>query len=135
MGRDLGPAPSLVTPETLANFKTITLEEYIDGYLASKINGKSIWFYILYEIRGYGIYWSIEHRATVNSEKERLSIARFHNIQIGRDLGSAPSLVTPETLAMFKIITLEEYIDGYLASKINRKSYLDAVRIKHEIHE
>nr|AFK45966.1 unknown [Medicago truncatula] len=88
----------------------------------------------LLEIMTNGIYRSIEHRATANSEKERISVAGFHNIQMGRDLGPAPSLVTPETPAMFKAITLEEYVNGYLASKIKGKSYLDVVRIKNDIH-
>jgi hypothetical protein len=52
-----------------------------------------------------GIYKSIEHRATVNSENE--------------------------SPALFKTITVEEYVDGFLASKIKGKSYLDVVKIKH----
>ncbi|PNX73233.1 protein SRG1-like [Trifolium pratense] len=89
----------------------------------------------LLEIMTNGIYRSIEHRATTNSEKERISVAAFHNIQMGRDLGPAPSLVTPESPALYKTITLEEYVEGYLASKIKGKSYLDVVRIKKESHE
>ncbi|KAK2376038.1 protein SRG1 [Trifolium repens] len=86
----------------------------------------------LLEIMTNGIYRSIEHRATANSEKERISVAAFHNIQMGRDLGPARSLVTPESPALYKTITLEEYVEGYLASKIKGKSYLDVVRIKNE---
>jgi hypothetical protein len=33
---------------------------------------------------------------------------------------------------LYKTITLEEYVEGYLASKIKGKSYLDVVRIKNE---
>ena len=89
---------------------------------------------VVWQIMTNGIYRSIEHRATANSEKERISVAGFHNIQMGKDLGPAPSLVTPETPAMFKTITLEEYVNGYLVSKIKGKSYLDVVRIKNDIH-
>ncbi|KAK4858607.1 hypothetical protein QYF36_019238 [Acer negundo] len=44
-----------------------------------------------------GIYHSIEHRATVNSSKERLSIATFYNPKLEGDMGPAPSIITPGT--------------------------------------
>ncbi|WJX57919.1 hypothetical protein P8452_43426 [Trifolium repens] len=81
------------------------------------------------EILTNGIYQSIEHRATVNSEKERISFAAFHT-PYKVDIGPAPSLVTPETPALFKTISTEDYKNGYLATKINGKSYLEVVRIQ-----
>lgn len=89
----------------------------------------------MFEIMSNGIYRSIEHRATVNSEKERISVAAFHNPQAGINLGPAPTLVTPQTPALFKTIPLQDYVDGYLSSKIKGKSYLDFVRIQNEIQE
>ncbi|XP_070664628.1 protein SRG1-like [Malus domestica] len=41
-----------------------------------------------------GTYRSIEHRATVNSEKERLSIATFYNPRVDGEIGPASSLIT-----------------------------------------
>ncbi|XP_045818996.1 protein SRG1-like isoform X2 [Trifolium pratense] len=82
------------------------------------------------EVLTNGIYQSIEHRATVNSEKERISFAAFHTPYKG-DIGPAPSLVTPETPALFKTISTEDYVNGYLANKINGKSYLEIVRIQN----
>ncbi|GAU21692.1 hypothetical protein TSUD_242640 [Trifolium subterraneum] len=81
------------------------------------------------EILTNGIYQSIEHRATVNSEKERISLAAFH-IPYKCDIGPTPSLVTPETPALFKTISAEDYVNGNITSKINGKSYLDVVRIQ-----
>jgi len=43
-----------------------------------------------------GLYKSIEHRATVNSEKERLSIAAFYSPKLDWEMGPASSLVTVE---------------------------------------
>ncbi|CAK9156903.1 unnamed protein product [Ilex paraguariensis] len=43
-----------------------------------------------------GTYHSIEHRAIVNSAKERLSIATFYSPKLGGDIGPAPSLITPQ---------------------------------------
>ncbi|KAK2376032.1 hypothetical protein P8452_48156 [Trifolium repens] len=85
------------------------------------------------EIMTNGIYRSIEHRVTINSKKERISIAAFHDIKMGKDLTPASSLVTPESPALYKTITVEEYIAGLLISKVEGKSYLDVVRIKNEI--
>jgi hypothetical protein len=50
---------------------------------------------------------------------------------MGGHLAPARSLVTPESPALYKTITVEEYVDGFLASKIKGKSYLDVVKIKH----
>lgn len=79
-----------------------------------------------------GIYQSIEHRATVNSEKERLSIATFYSTAIDAIICPAPSLVTPKTPAMFKPISVGDYFKGYLAQELRGKSFLDTIRIHAE---
>ncbi|CAI9782113.1 unnamed protein product [Fraxinus pennsylvanica] len=81
------------------------------------------------EIVTNGIYRSIEHRATVNSKKERLSIATFFYPNVDGDLGPAPSLVTPETPAKFKKISFPDYMKGFLLRELDGKSYVDAMRI------
>ncbi|CAK7351779.1 unnamed protein product [Dovyalis caffra] len=81
------------------------------------------------EIITNGIYRSIEHRATVNSEKERLSIATFLSTNYDGVIGPASSLVTEPTPAMFRSITAEEYYKGLFARELHEKSYLDAMRI------
>ncbi|GMY37829.1 protein SRG1-like [Fagus crenata] len=69
---------------------------------------------------------------TVNSEKERLSIAIFYNPKLDGDMGSAPSLVTPETPTLFKRIRVADYFKGYLSRELQGKSYLDVMRIQNE---
>ncbi|CAA2997270.1 Iron ascorbate family oxidoreductase [Olea europaea subsp. europaea] len=81
------------------------------------------------EIVTNGIYRSIEHRATVNLKKERLSIATFFNPNIDGDFGPAPSIVTPETPAKFKRISFVDYMKGYFSRELDGKSYLDTIRI------
>ncbi|RZB82982.1 Protein SRG1 [Glycine soja] len=51
-----------------------------------------------------GTYRSIEHRATVNSEKERISIATFYSPRQDGVIGPWPSLITKQTPAQFKRI-------------------------------
>ncbi|GMP98205.1 hypothetical protein CsSME_00046176 [Camellia sinensis var. sinensis] len=57
-----------------------------------------------------GIYKSIEHRATVDSEKERLSIATFLGANLELDVGPAPSLITPQTPAIFRRVNVTDYL-------------------------
>nr|DAD37644.1 TPA_asm: hypothetical protein HUJ06_008285 [Nelumbo nucifera] len=72
-----------------------------------------------------GAYRSIEHRTTVNPVKERLSIATFYR--------PAPSLISPENPALFRRVTVEEYVQGFLARKLDGKSYIDVMRIQNGV--
>ena len=79
-----------------------------------------------------GIFRSIEHRATVNSEYERLSIATFYSPKLDGDMGPAPSLVKPERPALFKRIGVADYFKRYSSRELHGKSYMDAIRIQKE---
>ncbi|KAK7307011.1 hypothetical protein VNO77_39697 [Canavalia gladiata] len=84
------------------------------------------------EILTNGIYRSIEHRATINLEKQRISIATFHRPQMNKIVGPTPSLIVPERPALFKRIGVADYYKGYFSRELKGKSYLDVVRIKNE---
>ncbi|KAK9191511.1 hypothetical protein WN943_020123 [Citrus x changshan-huyou] len=79
-----------------------------------------------------GIYRSIVHRATVNSEKARLSFATFYSMKLDGEIGPAPSLITPETPALFKKISFVDYTKGFLSRKLQEKSNVDFMRIENE---
>lgn len=81
------------------------------------------------EIVSNGIYRSIEHRALVNSSKERLSIATFYNSRLDSELGPAPSLIGPSNPAIFRRMPLEEYFKEFFARRLNGKAYLDFMRV------
>ncbi|KAL5123471.1 Protein SRG1 [Glycine soja] len=85
------------------------------------------------EILTNGIYRSIEHRATINSEKQRISIATFHGPQMNKIIGPTPSLVTPDRPALFKRIGVADYYKGYFSRELNGKSYLDVELAKQAI--
>jgi isopenicillin N synthase-like dioxygenase len=82
-----------------------------------------------------GIYRSIEHRATVNSVKERLSMATFYCPRLEGDMGPAHSLITPESPPLFKRIGVADYFKGLFSRKLDGKSYIDAMRIQNEEHK
>lgn len=81
------------------------------------------------EIFSNGIYRSIEHRATVNSTKERLSVATFYSCRLDTVLGPAPSLISCDNPAIFRRVPLEAYFKEFFSRKLNGKSYLDFMRI------
>ncbi|KAG8385356.1 hypothetical protein BUALT_Bualt03G0034600 [Buddleja alternifolia] len=137
------PQPELVTglyPHSDANGLTILLQvNEIEGL---QINKDGVWIPVsplpnafvinigdILEIVTNGVYRSIEHRATVNAKKERLSIATFHSPNLDCDIGPAPSLVTPETPAKFKRTTVDDYLKGFFSRELYGKSYLDTIRI------
>ncbi|GAB4855154.1 hypothetical protein Ancab_039749 [Ancistrocladus abbreviatus] len=81
------------------------------------------------EIVTNGIYRSIEHRVVVNAEKERMSLATFYSPRLDGEIGPAPSLVTPQTPALFRRIIVADYFKEYFSRKLDSKSYLDYMRI------
>ncbi|KAJ9135939.1 hypothetical protein P3X46_033059 [Hevea brasiliensis] len=81
------------------------------------------------EIVTNGIYRSIEHRATISSTKERLSIATFHNPKFDGELRAAASLITPETPPVFKRMSVSDYFKGYLSRELHGKSFIEVLRI------
>ncbi|GFY89068.1 2-oxoglutarate (2OG) and Fe(II)-dependent oxygenase superfamily protein [Actinidia rufa] len=75
--------------------------------------------------------WSVsEHRATVNSTKERLSIATFYNSDLDSELGPARSLVGPNKPPIFRRLPIEKYFKEFFSRKLNGKSYLDFMKIQ-----
>ncbi|KAL5577115.1 hypothetical protein UlMin_018814 [Ulmus minor] len=84
------------------------------------------------EIVTNGIYRSIEHRATVNGKKERLSVATFLTPRLDGEFGPAPSLITAETPALFRRTGATDYFKGYYSRELDGKSYVDVMRINNE---
>jgi isopenicillin N synthase-like dioxygenase len=67
----------------------------------------------------------------VNLEKERLSIATFYSPKQDSIVGPVESLITKQTSARFKTIGVEEYFQNFFARKLERKSFIDVLRIEH----
>ncbi|EEF42737.1 1-aminocyclopropane-1-carboxylate oxidase, putative [Ricinus communis] len=83
------------------------------------------------EILTNGIYRSIEHRATISSAKERLSIATFYNPKFDGYLAPAPSLITAKTPAAFERISFADYFQGYVSRELDGKSFIQVLRIQN----
>ena len=74
---------------------------------------------VVWQIMTNGIYGSIEHRATISSAKERLSMETFYSPRLEAEIGLAPSLITQESPASFKRIGAGDYLRGYLSRKLD----------------
>ncbi|KAI6705615.1 hypothetical protein NL676_008577 [Syzygium grande] len=117
------PRPELgigITPHSDATGLTILLQVNEMEDLQIRKEGK--W------IVTNGTYRSSEHRATVNSMKERLSIAAFYGPNLEGEIGPAPSLITLDKPALFRRIGVVDYLRGIFARELQRKSYLDLMR-------
>ncbi|BAT93189.1 hypothetical protein VIGAN_07211300 [Vigna angularis var. angularis] len=83
------------------------------------------------EIITNGTYRSVEHRATVNSEKERLSFATFYSPREDAVIGPSPCLITEQTPPQFKSIRVDQYFKDFFARKLEGKSNRDNMKIEH----
>ena len=81
-----------------------------------------------------GIYRSIEHRATVSSAQERISIATFYNPSADFELGPVRSLITEQTPALYRRLPVQEYLTGLFSRELDGKAYIDAMKLKDHEH-
>ena len=63
------------------------------------------------QIMSNGVYNSIEHRATVNAMKERISLAMFFNPKLEANVGPAKSLLkNTRDPPLYKTLVMEQYL-------------------------
>ncbi|MBA0796591.1 hypothetical protein Gohar_007351 [Gossypium harknessii] len=80
------------------------------------------------EIMSNGEYKSIEHRAVVNPNKERLSIAAFHSPNISTMIGPLPDVVKAKE-AGYRTKPHEEFVRLTISSKLDGKGLLDQMKL------
>ncbi|XP_072963983.1 S-norcoclaurine synthase 1-like [Typha angustifolia] len=84
----------------------------------------------LLEVLSNGKYKSIEHRAVIHGEKERMSIAAFHSTSFtGTTVGPLPELVEGSE-EFYKTVSMEEYIKLFISRKLDGKSLVEQMKLK-----
>lgn len=68
----------------------------------------------------------------MNSEKERLSIATFYSPKYDSVVGPLASSITEQHPAQFSRVGTKEYFAGIFGRKLEGKSYIDVMRVKHD---
>ena len=76
-----------------------------------------------------GAYRSIEHTATINSQKERLSVATFYNPRFESEIGPTQSLITEQSPPKYRRLGAQEFFRGLFARELDGKSYLDSMKL------
>lgn len=77
------------------------------------------------EILTNGKYKSIEHRAVVNPDTERITIAAFHSAHLSCTIGPLPELGNARYRAMDGV----EFTKGYFAAKLEGRRYLESLKL------
>ncbi|KAF8690598.1 hypothetical protein HU200_040966 [Digitaria exilis] len=79
------------------------------------------------EIMSNGKYKSIEHRVTINANKERITVSAFHVPPLGGVI--SPVRSTTEEKILYKTMGVEEYAKIYLSNKLDGKRALDHAKL------
>ena len=81
------------------------------------------------EVLSNGKYRTVVHRAMLNSENSRVSIASIHGLAMHEKVRSAEELVDEQTPMMYEESSFRDFLDFLPANGTNNKSYIDSLRI------
>uniref|UniRef100_A0A7N0RGT5 Fe2OG dioxygenase domain-containing protein n=1 Tax=Kalanchoe fedtschenkoi TaxID=63787 RepID=A0A7N0RGT5_KALFE len=81
-----------------------------------------------------GVYQSVDHRVFANYSKElRISVVMFFSLAKWREgdiLGPLPELISPETPAIYRDFTKQEYLKNLYSKGYDSKSLMDVIKIE-----
>ncbi|XP_078162585.1 S-norcoclaurine synthase 1-like [Carex rostrata] len=128
-----------LTPHSDPGGLTLLLQVSSVAGLQIRRNGK--WFPIMplpgalvvnigdiLEILTNGRYKSIEHRAVINAKEERISIAAFHSLILGKTVGPLAEIVDKE-MPLYKSLSMQEYMKLVLFQKLNGKGIIELMKL------
>ncbi|XP_006347975.1 putative inactive flavonol synthase 2 [Solanum tuberosum] len=81
------------------------------------------------EVLTNGIYKSVVHRATVNSEKKRISIVSLHSLTLGKKVRPASALVNEQNILSYKEGGFSDFLDFISGEDIVEAKYIDTLKI------
>lgn len=95
---------------------------FIEGALIVQLGDQS-------EVMSNGRYKSTPHRAILNVQKKRLSIASLHSFAIEKKIGPAPELVDEQHPVAYKEGSFAEFLDCIALNSVTDVKYIDTLRI------
>ncbi|XP_073303747.1 protopine O-dealkylase-like [Primulina huaijiensis] len=138
------PEPNKViglTPHSDASGLTILLQ--VNGVEGFQVKKDGVWLPVRFlpnalvvnlgdvaEILSNGLYKSIEHRAIVNSEKERISFAMFFNPKFEAQVGPSPSLLRDDQPPLYRRMIMEQYVKDFFSQRLNGKTFLQYMKAR-----
>ncbi|XP_060218996.1 flavanone 3-dioxygenase 3-like [Lycium barbarum] len=81
------------------------------------------------EVLSNGRYKSVLHRATVNSERKRISIASLHSLALGKKVRPASELVNEQHILSYKEGSFSDFLDFISGEDIVEAKYIDKLKI------
>ncbi|PHT60685.1 hypothetical protein CQW23_03048 [Capsicum baccatum] len=81
------------------------------------------------EVLSNGRYKGVVHRATVNSEKKRLSITSLHSLALGKKVRPAPELVDEQHILSYKEGGISDFLDFISGENIVEAKYIDILKL------
>ncbi|KAK8516210.1 hypothetical protein V6N13_025717 [Hibiscus sabdariffa] len=83
-----------------------------------------------FEVLSNGVYKSVVHRATLNSERTRISIASLHSLGMDDKMGTAKEVVDEENPKRYKESSFRDFLDFLATDDIaHGKRFIDTLRI------
>ena len=76
-----------------------------------------------------GIFKSPVHRVVANVEKERISLAMFHFLDLEKDIEPAADLLHEEKQARYRKLKVKEYLDNVYEHFARGTRFIDSVKI------
>lgn len=81
------------------------------------------------QILSNDIYKSVEHRAVVNCNKERISVATAYGPSMSTLIAPAPQLVNSSSPAVYKGCVYGDFLDSLESGSLHKKSVLDCLKL------
>ncbi|KAI4356622.1 hypothetical protein L6164_000631 [Bauhinia variegata] len=95
---------------------------YVEGALIVQLGDQM-------EVLSNGKYKSVVHRATVNAEDKRLSIASLHGFGLETKVGPAPELVNENHPKAYKEFSFREFLDFISRNDFAKGRFLDTLKM------
>ncbi|RLM84369.1 hypothetical protein C2845_PM04G06360 [Panicum miliaceum] len=120
-------AHSIVT--AVAKTLNIDLELMVDKYVCQylRMNYYPPCMTMAKKIMSNGKYKSIEHRVTINTNQERLTLSAFHVPSLDGVVSPVPGIA--EERPLYKTVGVEEYSKLYMSNKLDGKRALDHAKL------
>ncbi|XVF54886.1 hypothetical protein PTKIN_Ptkin05aG0216700 [Pterospermum kingtungense] len=83
-----------------------------------------------FEVLSNGLYKSVVHRSTVNSEKTRISIAGLHSLAMDDKMETAKELVDEQHPKLYKDSSFRDFVDFLARNDISDgKNFIDTLKL------
>ena len=81
------------------------------------------------EVLSNGQYKSVIHRAIVNEDEKRFSIASLHSLAMDKKIGPALELVDDQHPKAYKEFSFREFLEFLSCNEVSKGRFLDTLKL------